>query len=118
MLFDAEVCDSDPHSPSCPSFTANFDTNEVELLDRYGHLVPMDASDFNEFVQKVRSGEIQKVPSTLTGSEVYRVGNATFSADASANRMVFSNEKGNAQIDPKHFNIFVDAVLDGRLQEV
>ncbi len=119
LLFDADPsCGDWKKNEPCPAFIANFDTNEVELKDKYGHIVPMDTKEYNEFVQMARSGSIKKVPMLLTGNEIYTVGSTTFSADTSKNKMVFASRGKIAEIDVEHFNTFIDAVIDGKMQEV
>lgn len=104
---------------TCPEFAKDTKTGTIKFISKAHDVVDMPTSTYNDFVRMSKSGEIQKLGPVLMGSEHYKVGTISFTADKNINRIVVTGEKGKqADMAVEHFNRFVDAARDGKMQEL
>ncbi len=128
------ICDADPMgkdydnglgcvdvstaSRHCPKFGL-YNGRIVIFLDKAHMMVEFTPQEFNEMVQKMKSGEIRKTDPMLRSDMAYNIGSISIVRDNETSRIVISRSDGSrASMLPKHFNVFVDAAVSGAMKEL
>lgn len=104
---------------SCPDFALHEKSKTVKLIDKAHNVVDLKIQEYNEFVDRIKSRGIRKINPLLRGEKEYSVGGIRFMKGEDSDIVVETAPNGDtARMSIKHFDIFVDAVLEGKMDKV